>query len=80
MKKIPRTAGILRFFDRECGYGRNRPFADRQQPRRKQHSSDCLGQKNRLFTGSERAEQRAAVIQTLLGTAKLNGLDPSPPG
>ena len=37
----------------------------------------ALGKKNWLFTGSERAGQRAAVIQTLLGTAKLNGLDPS---
>jgi len=37
----------------------------------------ALGKKNWLFAGSERAGQRAAVIQTLLGTAKLNGLDPS---
>ena len=33
--------------------------------------------RNWLFTGSERAGQRAAAIQTLLGTAKLNGLDPA---
>lgn len=37
----------------------------------------ALGRKNRLFTGSERAGQRAAAIQSLLGTAKLNGLDPA---
>ena len=37
----------------------------------------ALGKKNWLFTGSERAGRRAAVIQTLLGTAKLNGLDPA---
>jgi transposase len=37
----------------------------------------ALGKKNWLFAGSERAGQRAAAIQTLLGTAKLNGLDPS---
>jgi len=37
----------------------------------------ALGKKNWLFTGSERAGQRAAAIQTLLGTAKLNGLDPA---
>jgi transposase len=37
----------------------------------------ALGKKNWLFAGSERAGRRAAVIQTLLGTAKLNGLDPS---
>ena len=35
----------------------------------------ALGKKNWLFVGSERAGQRAAAIQTLLGTAKLNGLD-----
>ncbi|WGS88466.1 IS66 family transposase [Methylomonas sp. UP202] len=37
----------------------------------------ALGKKNWLFAGSERAGQRAAVIQTLLGTAKLNGLEPA---
>lgn len=37
----------------------------------------ALGKKNWLFTGSERAGQRAAAIQTLLGTAKLNGLNPA---
>ena len=37
----------------------------------------ALGKKNWLFAGSERAGQRAEVIQTLLGTAKLNGLDPA---
>ena len=31
--------------------------------------------KNWLFVGSERAGRRAAAIQTLLGTAKLNGLN-----
>jgi hypothetical protein len=33
--------------------------------------------KNWLFVGSERAGQHAAAIQTLLGTAKLNGLNPA---
>lgn len=37
----------------------------------------CVGKKNWLFTGSERAGQRAAAIQSLLGTAALNGLDPA---
>jgi transposase len=36
----------------------------------------ALGKKDWLFTGSERAGQRAAAIQTLLVTAKLNGLSP----
>ena len=37
----------------------------------------AIGKKNWLFTGSERAGKRAAAIQTLLDTAKLNGLDPA---
>jgi hypothetical protein len=36
----------------------------------------ALGRRNWLFTGSERAGQRAAAIQSLLATAKLNGLEP----
>ena len=36
----------------------------------------AIGKKNWLFAGSERAGRRAAAIQTLLGTARLNGLDP----
>lgn len=36
----------------------------------------AIGKKNWLFAGSERAGKRAGAIQTLLGTAKLNGLDP----
>lgn len=35
----------------------------------------AIGKKNWLFVGSERAGQRAAAIQSLLATAKLNGLD-----
>lgn len=37
----------------------------------------ALGKKNWLFAGSERAGHRAAAIQSLLGTAKLNRLDPA---
>ena len=37
----------------------------------------ALGNKNWLFAVSERAGQRAAAIQALLGTAKLNGIDPA---
>jgi len=35
-----------------------------------------LGRKNWLFVGSERAGRRAATIQSLLATAKLNGIEP----
>ena len=37
----------------------------------------AIGKKNWLFTGSERAGHRAAAIQSLFATAKLNGLDPA---
>ena len=35
-----------------------------------------LGRKNYLFAGSDTGGERAAVIYSLIGTAKLNGLDP----
>ena len=36
----------------------------------------AVGKKNWLFAGSARAGKRAAVLQTLLATAKANGLNP----
>lgn len=36
----------------------------------------AVGKKNWLFAGSARAGRRAAAIQSLLGTAKLNGIEP----
>ena len=36
----------------------------------------AVGKKNWLYAGSERAGRRAAAIQSLIGTAKLNELDP----
>jgi hypothetical protein len=36
----------------------------------------ALGRKNFLFCGSDAGGNRAAAIYSLLGTAKLNGLDP----
>ena len=33
----------------------------------------CLGRKSWLFAGSDRGGVRAAVMYTLIGTAKLNG-------
>ena len=35
-----------------------------------------LKKKNWMFAGSERAGKRAAAIQTLLATAKANGIEP----
>ncbi|NHZ38522.1 IS66 family transposase [Massilia rubra] len=37
----------------------------------------AIGKKNWLFAGSERAGRRAAAIQSLFATARLNGLDPA---
>ena len=36
----------------------------------------ALGRKNYLFSGSDAGGERAAAIYSLIGTAKLNGLDP----
>jgi transposase len=35
-----------------------------------------LGRKNSLFAGSDRGGDSAAAIHSLIGTAKLNGIDP----
>ena len=37
----------------------------------------AIGKKNWLFAGSERAGKRAAAIQSLLATAKLNDIEPA---
>ena len=36
----------------------------------------ALGRKNFLFAGSDGGGERAAAVYSLLGSAKLNGLDP----
>ena len=36
----------------------------------------ALGRKNYLFAGSDTGGQRAAAIYSLIGSAKLNGIDP----
>ena len=36
----------------------------------------ALGRKNYLFAGSDSGGERAAAIYSLIGTAKLNGIDP----
>jgi len=35
-----------------------------------------LGRKNYLFAGSDRGGESAAVLYSLIGAAKLNGIDP----
>ena len=36
----------------------------------------ALGRKNYLFAGSDKGGERAATLYSLIGTAKLNSLDP----
>lgn len=36
----------------------------------------ALGRKNYLFAGSDAGGERAAAIYTLIGTARLNGVNP----
>ena len=36
----------------------------------------ALGRKNYLFAGSDAGGERAAAIYSLIGSAKLNGIDP----
>lgn len=36
----------------------------------------ALGQRNYLFFGSDRGGEAAAIIYSLLGTCKLNGVEP----
>jgi len=41
--------------------------------------NDCVmavGRKNRLFAGSDDGGKRAAAMYSLIGTAKLNAIDP----
>ena len=49
-----------------------------QQQRRRARAAGCipLGRKAWLFCGSDRGGQRAAIIYTLIQTAKLNDVDP----
>ena len=37
----------------------------------------ALGRKNYLFAGSHEAAQRSAMLYSLMGTCKLNGINPS---
>jgi transposase len=36
----------------------------------------ALGRKNYLFAGSDAGGERAAALYSLIGSAKLNGVDP----
>ena len=67
---LKRWAALSRYAQDGCWPIDNNPVENTIRP-------IAIGKKNWLFTGSERAGQRAAAIQSLLATAKLNGLDPA---
>ena len=55
---------------------RRRPLGNRQQRSRTSAARGRVGPQNYLFAGSDTGGERAAAIYSLIGSAKLNGLDP----
>jgi len=58
-----------------CHYGSNGFFPIDDNPVGNAIRPIAIGKKNWLFAGSETAGQRAVAIQSLLETARLNGLE-----
>ena len=60
--------------------GRNSDASDNRPRLHRRHGQNergiALGRKNWLVAGSAKGGERAAAILSLIGTAKLNGLDP----
>ena len=66
---LARWDALVRFCDDGCIEIDNNP-AERAL------RTVAIGRKNYLFAGSDRGGERAATFYSLIGTAKLNGLDP----
>lgn len=66
---LKRWAALTRYLEAGHLPIHNNPVENRIRP-------IALGRRNWLFAGSERAGRRAAAIQSLLATAKANGLEP----
>lgn len=66
---VKRWPAILRYADSGHLPIDNNPIENAIRP-------IAIRKKNWLFAGSEHAEKRAAAIQTLLATAKANGIEP----
>lgn len=69
---IPARIPLADFGNHPCAYGIE---IDNNAAERALRAV-ALGRKNYLFAGSDRGGERAAAIYSLLGSAKLNGLDP----
>ncbi len=57
-------------------YARDGTIAIDNNPVERAMRPVALGRKNWLFAGSDAGGERAAAIYSLIGTAKLNGIDP----
>jgi len=57
--------------------GGRRTAGDRQQRDRAGVAGIALGRKNYLFMGSDSGGHRAASLYSLIGTARMSGLDPA---
>lgn len=66
---LKRWSGLIRYAQSGAFPIDNNPVENSIRP-------IAIGKKNWLYAGSERAGRRAAAIQSLMGTARLNGLDP----
>ena len=66
---LSRWAALVRYAEDDTIAIDNNPVERAMRP-------VALGRKNWLFAGSDAGGERAAAIYSLIGTAKLNGLDP----
>jgi len=75
------TAGAIRYapLPLACAdaLGGRRTAGDRQQRDRAGVAGIALGRKNYLFMGSDSGGHRAASLYSLIGTARMSGLDPA---
>jgi hypothetical protein len=73
-KAIQYSLGLWPALVRYCGDGRIE--IDNNAAERALRAV-AIGRKNYLFAGSDTGGERAAAIYTLIGSAKLNGVDPA---
>jgi hypothetical protein len=78
-KKSPIAAAIgytLSLWDALTLYAKDGSIEIDNNPVERQLRAVALGRKNFLFAGSDAGGERAAAFYSLIGTAKLFGLDP----
>ena len=78
-KKLPLAQAIyyaLVRWDALIRYTKDGSIEIDNNPIERQIRPIALGRKNYLFAGSDAGGERAAMMYSLLNTAKLNGIDP----